>query len=175
MKLELTRQAFEKSSDIKFHENLSSESRLVPRGQTDGQADRLTKLVIAFCNFAEAPKMFQDLRNPVFHYRVHKIAPVAVGQMNLLHPPPTCLKFRWLLYSSLSLGFLSGLFFPLGFWTKIFKILSYASMFNLYTFVPVVFERLFDNNELETCLYFCTEVGRVAHVSQECYGSIFRT
>ena len=37
MKLEFSRQIFEKSSNIKFHENLSSGSRVVPCGQTDGQ------------------------------------------------------------------------------------------------------------------------------------------
>ena len=35
MKLESSRQIFEKYSYIKFHENPSSESRVVPCGQTD--------------------------------------------------------------------------------------------------------------------------------------------
>jgi len=35
MKLEFSLQIFEKSSDIKFHENLSHGSRVVRRGQTD--------------------------------------------------------------------------------------------------------------------------------------------
>jgi len=35
MKLEFSRQIFEKYSNIKFHENSSSGSRVVPRGRTD--------------------------------------------------------------------------------------------------------------------------------------------
>jgi hypothetical protein len=62
MKLEFPRQFFEKYSNIKFHGNPSSGSRVVPSGQTDartdGQADRRTgmaKLVVAVRNFANAP------------------------------------------------------------------------------------------------------------------------
>jgi len=40
MKLEISRQIFEKYSNIKFHENPSSVSRVVPCGQTDGQTWR---------------------------------------------------------------------------------------------------------------------------------------
>jgi len=36
MKFEPSQQIFEKSSNIKFHENLSSESRVFPCGRTDG-------------------------------------------------------------------------------------------------------------------------------------------
>jgi len=35
MKLEFSRQVFEKYSNIKFHENLSSGSRIIPCRQTD--------------------------------------------------------------------------------------------------------------------------------------------
>jgi hypothetical protein len=42
MKLEFSRQIFEKSSNIKFHENPSSESRVVPFRQTDRRADEQT-------------------------------------------------------------------------------------------------------------------------------------
>jgi len=37
MKLEFSRQLFEKNSNIKIHENPSSGSRVVPCGQTDGR------------------------------------------------------------------------------------------------------------------------------------------
>jgi len=40
MKLEFSRQIFEKSPDIKFNENPSSGSRVVPCGRTDGQTER---------------------------------------------------------------------------------------------------------------------------------------
>jgi hypothetical protein len=46
-------------TEIKFHENPSSASRDVPCGQTDGHTDRmtdLTKLPVAFRNFANVPK-----------------------------------------------------------------------------------------------------------------------
>jgi hypothetical protein len=59
MKLEFSRQIFGEHSNIKFHENPSSGSRDVQYGRTDGQTDRqtdMTKLIITFCNFADAPK-----------------------------------------------------------------------------------------------------------------------
>jgi hypothetical protein len=55
MKLEFSPQIFEKHSNIKFHDNLSSGIQVVPRGRTDGQTD-MTKLIVAFSNFANAPK-----------------------------------------------------------------------------------------------------------------------
>ena len=54
MKIEFSRQFFEKYSDIKFHENPCSGSRVVRWGQTDGRTD-LTKLIFSFRNFANAP------------------------------------------------------------------------------------------------------------------------
>jgi hypothetical protein len=58
MKLEFSRQIFEKSSNIKFHENPSSGGG----GElfhTDGQTTDMTKLIVAFRNFANAPKNLQ--------------------------------------------------------------------------------------------------------------------
>jgi hypothetical protein len=60
MQLELSREIFEKYSDIKFHENPSIGSR-VPCGRTDGQTDRMTKLIVAFCNFAITPKNLKEI------------------------------------------------------------------------------------------------------------------
>jgi hypothetical protein len=51
MKFEFSRQIFEKVLNINFHENPSIGSRVVPCGQTD-----MTKLVVAFRNFANAPE-----------------------------------------------------------------------------------------------------------------------
>jgi len=48
MKLEFSRQIFEKSSNIKFHENPSSGSRI------NGRTDR--NLIVAFRNFTNSPK-----------------------------------------------------------------------------------------------------------------------
>ena len=50
-KVEFSRQIFEKYSNIKFYEILTSGSRVVECGQTG-----MTKLIVAFRNFAEAPK-----------------------------------------------------------------------------------------------------------------------
>jgi len=46
MKLEFSKLIFEEYSNVKFRENPSSGSRVVPRGQTD-----LEKLIVAFPNF----------------------------------------------------------------------------------------------------------------------------
>jgi hypothetical protein len=63
IKLEFSVQILEKYSNIKFRENSSSGSRVVPCGRTDGRTDRqtegqtdITKPIVAFCNFAKAPK-----------------------------------------------------------------------------------------------------------------------
>jgi hypothetical protein len=56
----ISRQIFEKYSNIKFNENPLSGSQIVPHGwsdrrRTDGQTD-LTMLIVAFRSFASAPK-----------------------------------------------------------------------------------------------------------------------
>jgi hypothetical protein len=51
MNLESSRQIFEKYLNIKFHGNLSSESRVVPCGRSD-----MTQLIVAFRNSWKAPK-----------------------------------------------------------------------------------------------------------------------
>jgi hypothetical protein len=51
MKLEVSRQVFVKSSSIRFHQNPFSGSQVVAFGRTD-----MTKLIVAFRNFANAPK-----------------------------------------------------------------------------------------------------------------------
>jgi hypothetical protein len=53
MKLEFSRQIFEKSSKIKFYPNMSTGSRVFPCERTD-----MTKLIVAFRNFGKAPKQF---------------------------------------------------------------------------------------------------------------------
>ena len=52
MKLELSGQIFEKYSNVKFHENPFSGSRVF---HGDGGTD-MTKLVVVFDNFVKAPK-----------------------------------------------------------------------------------------------------------------------
>ena len=55
MKLEISRQIFEKYSNIKFHENAFGGSRVVPCVRLDGQTD-VTKRIVPFRSFANAPK-----------------------------------------------------------------------------------------------------------------------
>jgi len=55
MEVELSRHIFEKYSKIKFHENPSSGSRVIPYERTDRQTN-ITKLIVAFRNFAKAPE-----------------------------------------------------------------------------------------------------------------------
>ena len=70
MKPEFSRQVFENYSNIKFHENPSSGFRFVPYGQTC-----VTNLLVAFLNFANAPKMTLQLHvrtsNIKFRAAVH--------------------------------------------------------------------------------------------------------
>jgi hypothetical protein len=54
MNLEFSRQIFEKCSSIKFHENLSSASRVFVSGRTDKRMD-IINLVGTFCDFAKVP------------------------------------------------------------------------------------------------------------------------
>jgi hypothetical protein len=56
VKLALSQQIQEESSNIKFHKNPSIWSPVVQLGQTEGQTD-MTKLIIAFRNFVNAPKI----------------------------------------------------------------------------------------------------------------------
>jgi len=51
MKLEFSRQIFEKYSNIKYHDNPSSRSPHVLRRPTD-----ITQPTVAFHNFADTPK-----------------------------------------------------------------------------------------------------------------------
>jgi len=52
----LDRFSFERYTNIKFHENPSSPSRVVPCGRTDRQAN-MANHIVAFRNFANAPKL----------------------------------------------------------------------------------------------------------------------
>jgi hypothetical protein len=55
MKFEFPGQIFEQYSNVKLFDNPSCGSRVVLCTETDGQAD-MTKLIVAFCGFANAPK-----------------------------------------------------------------------------------------------------------------------
>jgi hypothetical protein len=53
MELELSRQIFEKYSNIKFHENQFNGSRVVPCGQTGEEIDRRDETNSRFSQFCE--------------------------------------------------------------------------------------------------------------------------
>jgi hypothetical protein len=52
-KLQFSQQIFGKYSNIKFHENPSSGSRVVPSGRTDGRTDSLDEANSRFSQFCE--------------------------------------------------------------------------------------------------------------------------
>jgi hypothetical protein len=62
MKFEFSRQIFEQVLNIKFHQNPSIGSRDVPCGQTD-----MTKLIVAFRNFANATKNCMNRSPTMYH------------------------------------------------------------------------------------------------------------
>ena len=83
MKLEFSRQIFEKqSSNIKFHPNSCSGSRAVPCGQTD-----MTKLIVVFRNFANAPEMYRTIFKFVEHVKdcIGVCMSVCVALLQLVH------------------------------------------------------------------------------------------
>jgi len=70
MSLEFCRQIFEKYLNIKFRENTSSWSSVCQCGRSEGRTD-MTKLILAFRNFAKALKIshfieFLFLLKPTF-------------------------------------------------------------------------------------------------------------
>ena len=98
MKLEFSGRNFEKSSNIKFHENPSSGRRVVPCGRTD-----IMKLIVAFSNYAKAPKKGFPLtfamvgfaricRLMTLHLRHHDIIIRlrSSGTITSSQPAPTC-------------------------------------------------------------------------------------
>jgi hypothetical protein len=62
MKLEFSRQIFEKYSNINFNEKLSSGSRIVPCGRTDMTWHDMTKLIGAFAMLRKHLKTCKDDR-----------------------------------------------------------------------------------------------------------------
>jgi len=74
MKPELSKQIFEKYSNIKFHDNQTRQSRAVPCGWTNGQTD-VTKLTATFSSFVKPPKkafrmLCFELCHPNFHIHI---------------------------------------------------------------------------------------------------------
>jgi hypothetical protein len=60
-----SRQILKKDSNfIRFHENQSSGSQVVPCWRTDRRTD-MKKLVVAFCNFANAPRSRSWWNSPI--------------------------------------------------------------------------------------------------------------
>jgi hypothetical protein len=59
-KLPRSGQIFENYSSAKFNENPSSGSRVVPCGRTGEWTGRSDEVIVAFRNFAKAPKINSD-------------------------------------------------------------------------------------------------------------------
>ena len=59
MKLEFSRQIFEKYPNFKFNKTLPSGSQVVPYRRT-----YITKLIVAFRNFGNAPKKYEIVQPP---------------------------------------------------------------------------------------------------------------
>ena len=53
---------------MKFHDNPLSGSGVVPCGRTDGQTD-ISKLIVAFRNFGNAPEKDTDQGRPLIRQR----------------------------------------------------------------------------------------------------------
>ena len=70
MKLEFSRQIFEKFSNIKFNENPSSWTRVVPCGRKD-----MANLILAFRNIANAPKTTSGTVSDLFEVFSETILP----------------------------------------------------------------------------------------------------
>jgi len=62
---------FEKETNINFHENPYSGSRVVPREWTNGRRD-MTMLIVAFRNFCERASKRKTVNQNCAH-RVHKL------------------------------------------------------------------------------------------------------
>ena len=71
MKLEFSRHSFEKRSDIKFNENPSSESRVVPCGRTDRHDE--ANIPDAFRNFSKAPTNCARILHLSAYRHAHKL------------------------------------------------------------------------------------------------------
>jgi hypothetical protein len=62
MTIEFSRQIFKKHSNIKFHENPSSGSRVVPCEQTDGEMDRHDEGNSRFSQFCELNTFLEEYK-----------------------------------------------------------------------------------------------------------------
>ena len=75
MKLEFSRQIFEKYSNIIFHENPSSGSRVDPCGRMDGWMDRrrtnMKKLIVAFRNFAKVAENLKLVKRNIMFGKIN--------------------------------------------------------------------------------------------------------
>ena len=78
MELKLSRLIFEKYSNIKFHENPFSGSRVVPCGWTDRRTDRHDEVNSLFRNFANGPQNYyiNEIGVSSLHVTPSKVIPI---------------------------------------------------------------------------------------------------
>jgi len=81
MKREIFRQIFENYSNIKFNENLSTGSPVVPCGRMDGQTD-MAKLVVPFCKFANTPKKNWLSKGSLYEMSAYFIQPTISDRLS---------------------------------------------------------------------------------------------
>jgi hypothetical protein len=106
---------FRKISNIKFHQSPSSWSRVVPCGRTDGHTD-MTKLTIAFRNFANAPKnlpILSTLKTVLVEGAQTFLTGVCNKQIKCCSWDSKCWPSKYEIKFLYLLSFISIIFFPL--------------------------------------------------------------
>ena len=94
MILEYSRQIFEKHSNIKFHEDASGGSRVVPCGRRAGRTD-MTKLTVAFRNFAKHLKIRRFSQMSQFSNKITTVHSSVLKTRTLPHLIKQFLRILW--------------------------------------------------------------------------------
>jgi hypothetical protein len=105
MELEFCRHIFEKSSNIKFHDNSSSGSRVVPCGQTDKWTDRRDAANRSFSQLKVLkPRLLPVLRiEEDLLSKDWKFSMVRALRQVTIHIPTTALYLNTIIYKNLLL------------------------------------------------------------------------
>ena len=158
MELEFPPRSFKKYWNIKFHENQSSRIQVVSM-RTDGRTD-MAKLIVAFRNFANAPKTVRLFRSQWVLTKCFLIFSISSHLLLVSFTFPS-----WASISSLSYTLHSYQLFILSI-LKILKFFLWQSIFpwsfsSVHFFINYIFNTLGDKVIINTCilLYMCSFVG----------------